>query len=81
MIYYYYLMNKNRKLLKFSIENFPLGERILLSETYSDALPVGFKDIHMWLDNRNYAKHKEHFRKWLTEWGINTIRGFIETTH
>ncbi len=81
MITNYYLMNKNKKLLEFQIEETPLGENIFEINSYSDIRPTGFNDINTWINNRNYAKHKQHFKKWLNEWGINTAKGFIETTH
>ncbi len=77
----YYLMNKNRKMLEFNIEISPLGESINTERVFTDKFPKGFNDISTWLNNRNYAKHKQHFKKWLSEWGIDTIQGFIDITH
>ena len=77
----YFLMNKNQRLLEFQVEETLLGENIIQVNSFSDLRPIGFTDIATWLNQRNYAKHKEHFRQWLNEWGINTTKGFIEITH
>lgn len=77
----YYFMNGNKKLLEFHIEATPLGETIEQIKSFSDIRPVGFTDIDTWLDKRNYAKHKEHFKKWLKEWKLDTTIGFIDITH
>ena len=34
-----------------------------------------------WLEHRNYAKHKDHLKKWLKEWGMDTISGFLDISH
>lgn len=77
----YYLMNKDEQILSFTTEEC-LGD-IVVKEgiRYSKHLPKGFTDITTWLDKRNYTKHKEYFRKWLQAWNLDTIDGFIETTH
>ena len=41
----------------------------------------GFVSIADWIDRRNYAKHKEHLRRWLHEWQIDNIKGFLDITH
>lgn len=81
----YYLMNKNRQLMLFTInydETLNLCECVEI-ERYADdnGFPPQFSDIYTWLDRRNYAKHKEHLRKWLKEWQIDNLIGFIEITH
>lgn len=77
----YYLMNKNRKLLWFSIEKTLGSEEAIAKECFVRRLPLGFYDISTWLENRDYAKHKEHFSKWLKEWNMDTLSGFIDATH
>lgn len=81
----YYLMNKDIILRTFSIEQDALGvEKITNDLIYSDKtlpMPTGFTAIADWLNSRNYAKHKEHFKAWIKEWGIDTISGFIDITH
>ena len=80
----YMLMNKNSKLLLFSIQfddwSVPYCEEI---EFYvdDDLLPPGFSSIYDWLNKRNYAKHKEHLKKWLKLWQIDTLQGFVDVTH
>ncbi len=59
----YYLMNKDEKLLEFSIESSVLGEQIQEELSFSKLRPQGFIDIATFIENRNYAKHKDHFKK------------------
>ena len=77
----YYLMNKDNKILEFSITETPLGESIEQTKEFSANKPIAFNDIATWIDTRNYAKHKTHFKQWLNEWGIDTAKGFIDITH
>ena len=80
----YFLMNKNVRLLLFSICKDELSQEYCEEiERYVDDefLPPGFRTVNEWLDRRNYAKHKEHLRMWLRQWQIDTIKGFIEITH
>lgn len=92
----YYLMNKDRPIIEFSIESNPLGEKIKANSvevSLDSEIPdvpllrkaVKNDDISVWmtawLDGRNYAKHKDHMKKWLKEWGINNTKGFIDLTH
>lgn len=77
----YYLMNKNEKLVSFETD-MQYGVTIFENELkLSDKLPIGYLDIGTWIENRNYAKHKEHMQKWLKDWGIDTTDGFINITH
>ena len=80
----YFLMNKNSKLLLFSLELDRLSQYYPRElERYVDdtSLPPSFHSIQSWLDKRNYAKHKHHLRKWLSSWQIDTLKGFLEVTH
>ncbi|SKB74531.1 hypothetical protein SAMN06296386_104330 [Lachnospiraceae bacterium] len=74
-------MNRDTKLLGFSIEDNGLGEKITETTSFSDLRPTGFKDIATFIETRNYAKHKRHFQKWLVIWGIDTAAGFCDITH
>ncbi len=74
----YYLMNKNTKLLEFSVEKQPLGEQIKEIQSFSDVRPIGFSDIATWVNARNYAKHKDYLREWAKSLGIDTITGFLD---
>lgn len=77
----YYLMNKDDRLLRFKIEKKWSDEVCVEVSSYSKRRPIGFIDIDTWVENRNYAKHKEHLSRWLKEWQINTAEGFVEMTH
>lgn len=77
----YYLMNRDEKLLAFTVEHSALGEKVRETETFSSIRPIGFIDIATWIEGRNYAKHKEHLKKWLKEWQIDSLCGFLDVTH
>ena len=88
----YYLMNKDKPLIEFQIKESPLGDEINVLRVEADvpAIPLLIEAIQnhdvdtwitAWLEGRNYAKHKEHMKKWLKEWGIDNTKGFIELTH
>lgn len=77
----YYLMNKDERILSFHTEE-RLGSTVSVEDTYySGNLPFGFTDVTTWLNKRDYAKHKQHFQKWLREWNMDSVDGFIATTH
>ena len=77
----YYLMNKDNRILSFETTR-TLGDVIVTEkERFSNRLPIGFTDISLWLENRNYAKHKDSLKKYLKDWGIENIEGFIDITH
>ena len=81
----YYLMNKNKKLMLFSVLfDDTMGEydcKEIERYVEQEELPPKFSDIYTWITNRNYAKHKEHLQKWLKEWQLDNISGFIDMTH
>lgn len=77
----YYLMNKDEKLLAFTIQHSAFGEKAVETESFSSVRPTGFTDIATWIEGRNYAKHKAHLKKWLKEWQIDSVRGFLKVTH
>lgn len=78
----YYLMNKEQPLLSFYITEEYGNKTAYQDELYvqSSLLPVGFSDIQSWLGRRNFAKHKAHLRKWLKEWRLDDLEGFIQVT-
>lgn len=74
-------MNKNIKLVSFETD-IQYGITVIQNEVnLSNTLPIGYSDISTWIENRNYAKHKEHMKTWLKEWGIDTTDGFLQITH
>lgn len=79
----YYLMNKEQPLLSFYIKE-EYGEKTAYQDECFVSLslmPAGFSDIQSWLEQRNFAKHKEHLQRWLKEWQIDHLEGFIRITH
>ena len=77
----YLLMNQDDVLLEFQITENGLGQEIIEKKSFSEKRPIGFTDIATWIENRNYAKHKQHFKKWIAEWGIDNTEGFLNVTH
>lgn len=78
----YYLMNKDERLVCFHTEPSLGGStRVIEDERIGTILPIGYTDAATWVDNRNYAKHRDHLKAWLREWGINTVDGFLQITH
>lgn len=77
----YILMNKDNPLMIFKLNEVIGGYKAIELERYTNIMPPGFTDINTWLDNRNYAKHKEHLKRWLHEWEIDNSKGFINITH
>lgn len=76
----YTLMNKDVKLLDFTIEGEGVLERLTAVKQYS-SLPQWFDSIHQWVTNRSSAKHRHNVRRILNETGGNTPSGFIRLTH
>lgn len=77
----YYLMNKNESLVSFETD-IRLGVTVIINEiALSERLPIEYSDIATWIESRNYAKHRDHMKRWLHEWGIDTIDGFLQITH
>ena len=81
----YYLMNKEKKLMLFSVIHDDVLDEYRCEEVerYAEReeFPPTFTRIGAWIDKRNYAKHKEHLKEWLKEWQLDNISGFIEMTH
>ena len=77
----YLLLNKDRVLLSFSVRRDDFGQDVCSELERYAPLPPGFVSIENWIDRRNYAKHKEHLRRWLHEWQIDNVKGFLDITH
>lgn len=57
----YYLMNKDEKVLELEIvKNIIDCDVNLISEIDKNILPIGFKNIASWLDNRKPPKYRKH---------------------
>ena len=80
----YVLKNKDRDLLAFTVNLDNFSQYVCQEvERYvpDELLPPSFTSISEWLERRNYAKHKAHLLRWLREWQIDTVKGFIDITH
>lgn len=76
----YYLMNKDTKLMKFSIDGEGVMEQCSVIEQYID-LPIWLPDIDTWISKRSAAKHRKHVQSILDMMGGRTLSGFIGLTH
>lgn len=76
----YTLMNKDVKLLDFTIKGEGVLEQLIAIKQYDD-LPQWLGSIHQWVTNRSAAKHRRHIQRILSETGGNTLSGFIRLTH
>lgn len=76
----YYLMNKDTKLMKFSIDGEGVMEQCSVIEQYTN-LPIWFPDIDTWISKRSAAKHRKHVQSILDMMGGRTLSGFVGLTH
>lgn len=61
---------------------FPTSNNILKTNIAADKkLSFNNKVLLDWLEYRNYAKHKAHLKKWLKDWGMDTVSGFLDVSH
>ena len=58
----YFLMNKDREIGQFNILHNEIGNSYQFEHTDGN-LPVGFKYIDAWLENRKASKDNAHLRK------------------
>lgn len=79
----YYLMNKDRVISSFEIkrdENFPDISRFEIVEV-SGKLPIGFKDINVWIETRKGSTHNAHLQLIMKRLCCYDNEGFISATH
>lgn len=80
----YWLMNKDRELLRFAIQRGVLGS-VQLEEKERRAkpqeLPFGFESIQVWAEHRQAPKHREHIAELMRQCGCSEVDGFIRITH
>ena len=76
----YILFNKNEPLIEFVLKENIADYTCIESHRFKENLPIWLNDINAFIEERNYAKHKEHLKKWLKEWGIDNKKGFLEST-
>lgn len=76
----YTLMNKDVKLLDFTIKGEGVLEQLIAIKQYGD-LPQWLGSIQQWVITRSVAKHRRHVQRILSETGGNVPSGFIRLTH
>ncbi len=77
----YYLMNKDNPVAKFTIEQGLIDDVYTWSRIHGQKMPIGFKDIQSWIDNRKGSKHNAHLKKIMEMCGCEKTEGFIRVTH
>lgn len=73
----YLLMNKDNPVAEFSIARGVIGDVYTLSRIPDQKLPIGFKDIQNWIDNRKGSKHNAHLKKIMEVCGCEKTEGFL----
>lgn len=77
----YLLMNKDNPVAEFSIARGVIGDVYTLSRIPEQKLPIGFKDIQNWIDNRKGSKHNAHLKKIMEVCGCEKTEGFLRIIH
>ena len=77
----YFLMNKDIVVGSIEINKGELGSTYSFQPEGNAPLPIGFKSIDSWLENRKASKHNSHLRQIMRECGCEQIEGFIRITH
>lgn len=76
------LMNKDNVVKNFSIVYDQYNDFKFIEESKSySPVPVGYKDIHNWLANRQAPKHREHINELLKKCGCDNLDGYMRITH
>ena len=77
----YFLMNKDTVVGYIEIKKGELGSTYTFQTEGGTPLPIGFKSIDLWLENRKASKHNGHLQQIMKECGCEQIEGFIKITH
>lgn len=76
------LMNKNKPLITFKSIKKGLGEVDFNIISENDNLrPVGYEDLHSWIESRKAPKHRQHIEELLRVCGCSDLDGFIRVSH
>ena len=77
----HFLMNKDTVVGYIEIQKGELGSTYTFQPKKNVPLPIGFKSIDTWLENRKASKHNSHLRQIMRECGCEQTEGFIKITH
>ena len=77
----YLLMNKDKMVARFEKIDGLLSEKYDVVFAEKESLPIGFRTIEEWINNRKGSKHNEHLRKLMQMCGCENTEGFIRVTH
>ena len=75
------LMNKNIIIGNFDINSGEISNTYSFTPSNLSPLPIGFKYIDEWIENRKASKHNAHLKKLMRECGCDNTEGFIKITH
>lgn len=77
---YFSLMNKDEKILDFSVEIDEYGDTLFEEEEPAGRLPYGYRDIQSFLNGRKAPSYRKHISSLLAGAGIRTDVDFIFLT-
>ena len=78
----YYLMNKNNYIASFDLNTATDSDNVFFeSSKIFGELPIGFKDINIWLENRKSSKNNAHLDRIMTQMGCDDDIVFLKITH
>lgn len=83
MAYMYYLMNKDTIVASLDVRPATEFSDSVSFEVFQslEKLPIGFKDINSWVEDRKGSKHNSHLQSIMKQMGCDDNEGFIRVTH
>lgn len=77
----YLFMNKDKIVGHFETMDGSIGHSYYFEKEKDGILPIGFKNIGNWLENRKASKHNAHLKRLMYDCGCEEPEGFIAVTH
>lgn len=77
----FYLMNKDNKVAMFESSRNEYREVSFQMHEQYGRFPIGFSDIHTWIENRRAPKHRAHIEELLRSIGCHDLDGYIRITY
>lgn len=77
----YFLMNKNMEMGIFDVTAGSFGNSFHFEYDGKFPLPIGFRYIDEWIENRKASKYNAHLRRMMTDLDCNETEGFLKVTH
>ena len=77
----YDLLNKNNVIGVFDVKKTDFGNRCIFEKTGATPLPIGFRYIDEWLNERKASRQNPYLRTLMQRCGCENPEGFINCTH